>query len=139
MTDQASGAVLDVGRSRYRPPAAIAEHVLARDGCCAGPGCSTPADRCDLDHTTEYFGTPANGSLTPGTTSAGNLGPLSSRCHRLKTDGGFTLRQVAPGVFEWTTPAGLAYRVTPGDHGRVEPLTRLPIEPHPRYPETPPF
>ena len=139
VTDPASGAVLDVGRSRYRPPAAIAEHVLARDGCCAGPGCSTPADRCDLDHTTEYFGTPANGSLTPGTTSAGNLGPLSSRCHRLKTDGGFTLRQVAPGVFEWTTPAGLAYRVTPGDHGRVEPLTRLPIEPHLRYPETPPF
>ena len=101
----------------------MVEHVAARDQVCAGPGCSVPAHRCDLDHTTEYRGVPGNGSLVLGTTSAGNLGPLSDRCHRLRTDGGFTLRQTAPGVFDWTTPAGLAYRVVPGDHGLVERLT----------------
>ena len=134
VTDPLSGAVLDVGRTRYRPPQPLAEHVLARDGVCAAPGCTVPAHRCDLDHTTEYHGVPANGSPVRGKTSADNLGPLSSWCHRLKTDGGFTLRQVSPGVFEWHTPAGYAYRVTPGDHGKTEKLDRLA-----RHPEDPPF
>jgi len=138
VTDPLTGAVLDVGRDRYRPPAALVAHVTARDGCCAGPGCSVPADRCDIDHTTEFHGTPANGSPLPGTTSADNLGPLSERCHRLKTDGGFTLRQVEPGVFEWRTPAGLGYRVTPGDHGRTE-LLDPPRSGGGGYPDEPPF
>ncbi|HEY3546037.1 MAG TPA: HNH endonuclease signature motif containing protein, partial [Propionicimonas sp.] len=136
VTHPLTGAVLDVGRSRYRPPQPIAEHVLARDGQCAGPGCSVPGHRCELDHTTEYHGLPANGSHEQGTTAADNLGPLSDRCHRLKTDGGFTLRQTAPGIFEWHTPAGLAYRVTPRDFGRTERLDK-----HTRsgYPDEPPF
>ncbi len=135
VTDPLTGAVLDVGRARYRPPAALAEHVLARDGSCAAPGCSVPSHRCDLDHTTEFSGVPANGSPVPGTTSADNLGPLSDRCHRLKTDGGFALRQVQPGVFEWRTPAGMAYRVTPGRYGRAEKLDAHPSG----YPDAPPF
>ena len=138
VTDPLTGAVLDVGRSRYRPPAAIAEHVLARDGQCAAPGCSVPGHRCDLDHTTEYHGVPANGSHEHGTTSADNLGPLSDRCHRLKTDGGFTLTQTAPGVFEWHTPAGLAYRVTPGDQGRTQRLAQRP-KVAAGHPDEPPF
>ena len=138
VTDPLTGAVLDVGHTRYRPPTAIVEHVLARDGCCAGPGCGVPADRCDLDHTTEYHGVPANGSPVRGTTSVDNLGPLSDRCHRLKTDGGFRLRQVEPGVFEWHTPAGLAYRVTPGEHGRTEQLGTLAVR-GTDDPDEPPF
>ena len=138
VTDPLTGAVLDVGHTRYRPPTAIVEHVLARDGCCAGPGCGVPADRCDLDHTTEYHGVPANGSPVRGTTSVDNLGPLSDRCHRLKTDGGFRLRQVEPGVFEWHTPAGLTYRVTPGEHGRTEQLGTLAVR-GTDDPDEPPF
>jgi hypothetical protein len=133
VTDPLTGAVLDVGRTRYKPPQPMAEHVLARDGVCAAPGCSVPAHRCDLDHTTEYHDRPANGSPEQGTTSADNLGPLSHHCHRLKTDGGFTLTQVAPGVFEWHTPAGYTYRVTPGDFGRTERTTKRSL------PEDPPF
>lgn len=138
VTDPLTGQVLDVGRTRYRPPQGLADHVAARDRVCVSPGCSVPAQRCDLDHTTEFHGTPANGSAMPGTTSAHNLGPLSDRCHRLKTDGGFILRQVAPGMFEWRTPAGLGYRVVPGDHGRTERLG-VPSWPRPGYPEEPPF
>jgi len=134
VTDPLSGAVLDVGRTRYKPPQPLAEHVLARDGVCAAPGCTVPGHRCDLDHTTEYHGTPANGSPHQGKTSADNLGPLSPWCHRLKTDGGFTLRQVSPGVFEWHTPAGYAYRVTPGDFGKTEKLDK-----RSSLPEDPPF
>jgi hypothetical protein len=135
VTDPLTGAVLDVGRTRYRPPAGLAEHVLARDGSCAAPGCSVPSHRCDLDHTTEYYGVPANGSPAPGTTSDDNLGPLSDRCHRLKTDGGFVLRQVQPGTFEWRTPGGMAYRVTPGQHGRTEKLAAR----RSGHPDEPPF
>lgn len=53
LTDPLSGTVLDVGRTRYRPPADMAEHVSTRDRTCSRPGCSTPAERCDLDHTTD--------------------------------------------------------------------------------------
>jgi hypothetical protein len=134
VTDPLSGAVLDVGRRRYKPPRALAEHVIARDTTCAGPRCSVPARRCDLDHTTEFHGTPANGSPEPGTTSADNLGPLCRRCHRLKTDGGFTLTQPSPGVFEWRTPARKTYTVTPGDHGHTKRHTK----PKPTWDDDPP-
>jgi hypothetical protein len=134
VTDPLTGAVLDVGRTRYRPPAPMAEHVMARDQVCAAPGCSVPAHRCDLDHTTEYHGIPANGAPQRGKTSADNLGPLSDWCHRLKTDGGFTLHQVAPGAFVWHTPAGYDYLVTPGNFGKTEKLDR-----RASIPDEPPF
>jgi hypothetical protein len=112
VTDPLSGAVLDVGRKRYRPPADLADHVRARDGRCAEPGCATPAERCDLDHTEEFFADGAQGE-----TSADNLGPLCHRANLLKTGGGFTLTQPEPGRFVWTTPAGLVYEVRPGLDG----------------------
>lgn len=119
VTDPLSGAVLDVGRRRYRPPADLAEHVRARDGRCAEPGCATPAERCDLDHTEEFFADEGEGR-----TAADNLGPLCHRANLLKTGGGFTLTQPEPGVFVWTTPAGLAYRVRPGADGQWNRLDR---------------
>ncbi|MDO8121608.1 DUF222 domain-containing protein [Isoptericola sp. b490] len=107
LTDARSGAVLDVGRMRYRPPAALAEHVRCRDRWCVRPGCSAAASRCDLDHTAEW-------DRDDGPTAHDNLGPLCRRDHQVKTHGGARLRQVAPGVFEWTTPLGRTYRVVPG-------------------------
>ena len=107
VTDPLSGSVLDVGRTRYRPPADLDEHVRVRDRACARPGCAAGADSCDLDHTVEYH-------RDRGTTSEHNLAPLCRRDHVVKTDGGFRLVQVAPGVVEWTTPTGHRYRVRPG-------------------------
>jgi hypothetical protein len=125
VTDPTSGAVLDVGRTRYRPPADLADHVRYRDKQCARPGCSASAEQCDLDHTIEFHD-PGGGG---GTTSAGNLGPLCHRDHRLKTDGGHTLSQPSPGRFEWVTPAGVRYLVTPGSDGAVERVGRRPHRP----------
>ncbi|WP_060711668.1 DUF222 domain-containing protein [Pseudonocardia sp. HH130629-09] len=48
VTDPLSGTLLDVGRTRYRPPAAMADHVRARDCTCRGPACSRRVR--DLDH-----------------------------------------------------------------------------------------
>ena len=117
VTDPLSGAVLDVGRTRYRPPADLATHIQVRDRACARPGCPAPAESCDLDHTVEFH-------RLDGTTSATNLGPLCKRDHQVKTDGGFHLTQTGPGVFEWTTPTGHRYRIEPG--------TDLPYQPLPR-------
>lgn len=107
VTDPLSGAVLDVGRSRYRPPTDLAEHVRARDRRCVRPGCTAPAESCDLDHTVEF-------GRHDGPTAHDNLGPLCRRDHQVKTDGGHALTQLGPGLFEWTTPLGRRYRIRPG-------------------------
>jgi hypothetical protein len=115
VTDPVTGQVLDVGRQRYRPPAALDELVRTRDGTCAAPGCTVPACGCDLDHTEEYHPQPGADPDTPlGRTDADNLGPLCHRHHRLKTDGGFRLRQISSGLFEWITPTGHRYLTRPG-------------------------
>jgi hypothetical protein len=120
VTDPTSGTVLDVGRTRYRPPEALADHVRHRDLTCVRPGCTAPARSCDLDHTVPFHpgdeGKHGEEPAPPGggPTAAHNLGPLCRRDHRLKTDGGYTLRQPAPGVFDWETPTSHGYRTTPG-------------------------
>ncbi|HYQ73995.1 HNH endonuclease signature motif containing protein [Cellulomonas sp.] len=126
VTDDLTGAVLDVGRTTYRPPAALAAHVRHRDASCAGPGCPVPAARCDLDHTEPWHPEPATGGGDPdppGTTSDRNLGPVCPRHHRAKHQLGLTLRQREPGVFDWTDPTGHAYRTRPGLDAPTEHLT----------------
>ncbi|RMI09624.1 HNH endonuclease signature motif containing protein [Cellulomonas triticagri] len=105
VTDPLSGAVLDVGRTRYRPPAALDEHVRARDRYCVAPGCLVPAAAADLDHTVRF---------PEGPTADTNLAPLCRHHHRLKHEGGFGLRQRRAGEFEWTTPTGHRFRTGPG-------------------------
>ncbi|HKA70070.1 MAG TPA: DUF222 domain-containing protein, partial [Actinomycetes bacterium] len=51
LTDPRSGALLELGRTTYVPPAALADQVRARDVTCRFPGCRRPAIGCDLDHT----------------------------------------------------------------------------------------
>lgn len=67
---------------------------------------ATRSSRVDLDHTEEYRrardGTPS----VPGQTRPDNLGPLSRMPHRAKTHTALQVRQIAPGVFLWTTRLG---------------------------------
>ena len=132
VTDPVTHHVLDVGRDRYRPPAALAEHVRSRDTTCAAPGCTVSAWTADLDHTVEYHPRPGAPPGTPlGRTDADNLGPLCRRHHRLKTDGGYRLRQHRPGLFEWTTPTGHRYLVRPGTAQNHRATTDPPDTPPP--------
>ncbi|MDO5031066.1 HNH endonuclease signature motif containing protein [Corynebacterium sp.] len=63
----------------YRPSARVRSFVEGRDGTCRGPGnCSTPANRCQLDHRVEYG--------SGGPTSTDNLVCLCQHCHNIKTD-----------------------------------------------------
>jgi hypothetical protein len=104
LTDPVGGTVLDVGRRSYAPPAALTEHVIARDRTCRFPGCRQPARRCDLDHTVPY---------PRGGTSAGNLAALCRHHHRLKHLGGWTVEQPEPGKLIWTSPTGHRYPTQP--------------------------
>jgi hypothetical protein len=133
VTDPVTGQVLDVGRQRYRPPAALDELVRTRDGTCAAPGCTVPACGCDLDHTEEFHPQPGADPDAPlGRTDADNLGPLCHRHHRLKTDGGFRLRQISSGLFEWITPTGHRYLTRPGT-GRAHDATTDPHDAPPPF------
>ena len=121
VTDPLSGAVLDVGTTRYRPTRAMAEHVVARDRTCVRPGCTHQARACQLDHTYPYdHAQPEAG----GRTGVANLGPLCSRDHQTKTHAGFHVTQPEPGIFEWMTPTGHRYRRE--RDGTTRPLSHKP-------------
>ena len=120
VTDPASGVVIDVGRTRYRPPAGLADLVRARDRACVFPTCQTPAERCDIDHLTAWS--------QGGTTSLDNLTTLCEAHHRLKHTPGWALtRDQAGGILSWHTPDKTVYQRHPNGT-----ITRLPkrIGPH---------
>jgi hypothetical protein len=91
---RADGTVVKTSTDGYRPSAALARLVRAREPYCRMPGCARPADQCDLDHAVPW---PA------GPTTASNLGPLCRRHHQLKTHYGWELD---PELQVWRTPAG---------------------------------
>ena len=114
VTDPASGVVIDVGRTRYRPPAGLADLVRARDRACVFPTCQTPAERCDIDHLTAWS--------QGGTTSLDNLATLCEAHHRLKHTPGWALtRDQASGTLSWHTPDKTVYQRHPNGT-----ITRLP-------------
>jgi hypothetical protein len=98
-TDEQS-VLLEVGRTTYRPTAALRDFVQARDKTCVFPGCSMSARRGDLDHTTAFPGSPA---------APENPGVMCRAHHRLKQDRRWVVFQPSPGSFEWTTPSGRTY------------------------------
>ena len=130
VTDPVSGVVIDVGRTRYRPPAGLADLVRARDQVCVFPTCQTPAERCDIDHLTAWS--------QGGTTSLDNLVVLCEAHHRLKHTPGWALtRDQASGTLSWHTPDKTVYQRHPdgtitrhpkrvGPHQHLVPSTVIP-------------
>jgi Domain of unknown function (DUF222) len=99
LTDPASGALLDYGTTRYKPPPQLAAHITTRDQTCVYPGCRTRADRCDLDHRV-----PHDPITDTGPTSTANLAALCRTHHRLKHQPGWTLSRQPDGTHTWRTP-----------------------------------
>ena len=125
VTYPASGVVIDVGRTRYRPPAGLADLVRARDRACVFPTCQTPAERCDIDHLTAWS--------QGGTTSLDNLATLCEAHHRLKHTPGWALtRDQASGPLSWHTPDKTVYQRHPDGT-----ITRLPHKTGPHQHHTP--
>jgi hypothetical protein len=108
LTDPASGQLLDIGRTRYRPPPGMAAFVRARDGACRHPTCRRTATACELDHVTEW--------QHGGRTSEDNLCALCARHHDLKEHHGWHVVLHEDRTVEWTTPTGHSYTSAPVDH-----------------------
>ncbi|HTC70730.1 MAG TPA: DUF222 domain-containing protein, partial [Acidothermaceae bacterium] len=97
VVDPVTGYLLDYGTKVYRPPAELADYVMARDRRCRFPGCNARATVCDIDH---------NIPAPRGDTSAKNCCCLCRHHHRLKTFGGWTVQLKPDGSCLWTSPCG---------------------------------
>ncbi|MDN3311223.1 DUF222 domain-containing protein [Microbacterium oryzae] len=86
---------------RYTPTPAQKRFLRARDEMCRTPGCENLAAHADLDHTIPYS--------QGGNTHVSNLEALCPGCHQDKHHTPWTVRQIRPGVLEWTSPAGRRY------------------------------
>lgn len=107
LTHPDTGAVLSVGRDRYRLPEDLRRAVQLRDVTCRFPGCRRPARRCDVDHVVAW----ADG----GATADCNLECLCEKHHRLKHAMGWTPTLEPDGAVRWRSPLGLTYWTAPGD------------------------
>ena len=99
------GRVLEYGQTTYRPPQALKDLILARDRSCTGPGCSTPARMCQIDHEVPF---------PRGTTGEINNDAKCVTEHQLKTAGLFTAkRDPDTGATLWTDRHGTTYTRLP--------------------------
>jgi HNH endonuclease len=97
MRHDRGGAVLDLGRRRRRPNAAIRRAARERDRCrCRFPGCESR--RVDLHHVRHWI----NG----GRTSLDNLISLCKRHHVLVHERGYLIAAARDGTFAFCRPDG---------------------------------
>ncbi len=105
LTDPITGQRLSVGRDRYKIPADLRAAVVLDDEICRFPGCTRPADRCDLDHTVDW----ARG----GETSLSNLAALCRRHHTVKHQTDWQVRPGPGRALRWTSPSGAEHATRP--------------------------
>jgi len=105
---KAGTQVVAVSPNTYTPTAGLARLIRAKEPTCRMPGCRTPSQACDLDHTIPW---------PHGATTGDNMGPLCRRHHNLKTHQGWQLTNHETDTdfrpnhsYEWTTPAGITHR-----------------------------
>ena len=91
------------GARNYRLSAELARRIRQRDGTCRHPGCSVPADNCDVDHVRPFsHSDPGSGGLT----IESNLMCLCRNHHRFKTFYGWRYRLSPDGTLTITTDTG---------------------------------
>ncbi len=99
----------------YEIPASLREQLLLRNPADVFPYAAAVSRSIDVDHTIPYLSADRGGP--PGQTRIGNLGPQIRRHHRLKTHGGWQVRQPEPGTWLWRSPRHRIYLVnTTGTH-----------------------
>ena len=112
ITDPQTGHLLDSTPRTYTPSAALRQHLRDRNRICDHPGCNRPAATCDIDHTVRF----ADG----GDTTRANTGPVCTRDHPLRHDGGWRLSRAPDGATTWTSPAGHRYKSPLWDYRPLE-------------------
>ncbi|MBP6686105.1 MAG: HNH endonuclease [Leucobacter sp.] len=121
----------------YRPSKSQERFLVARDGHCRFPGCVAPVHRSEIDHTVD--------AALGGPTATDNLAHLCLSHHVLKGNSDWTLRQLAGGVMEWTSPTERVYIDRPPDllperrAARPGQRSRVAFEPVSEYANAHPF
>ncbi|WP_236728356.1 HNH endonuclease signature motif containing protein [Mycolicibacterium obuense] len=120
--DRATGAALDLFRTRRVASAAQRIMLIARDGGCTKPGCPVGAYGCQVHHVTQDW---ADGGLT-------NIDDLGLACppdNRSVAPGGWTTSMSPRHDVEWTPPPNLDTGQTRiNTHHTPERLLRPPDE-----------
>ena len=93
-TDPGTGELLQHGRTKYRPSAALADLITARDRTCRAPGCHRPARAGDIDHIVPF--------AAGGATAPDNLHALCTTHHLLKHRGHWSVQRQPDGATRWT-------------------------------------
>ncbi len=131
LTDPHTGAVLGVGRDRYRLPAELRRAVQVRDRTCRFPGCRRPAKGCDIDHSTDW--------QHGGGTDLCNLACLCKKHHRLKHEMNWAITHRPDGTLIWTSALGRRHTTQAAAYWPPPPEPRSPAPPRePRPPGAPP-
>jgi len=100
-----NGQPVGVTTTKRRPTSSQRRHVEARNPTCVFPGCRMPADQCDFNHEIPWE--------HAHHTTIGELGPLCRHHHVQHHHRGWKLKQIRPGVYQWTSPLGHTYVVGP--------------------------
>ena len=87
-----TGRLIDYGRTTYRPPQDLADHVIARDRTCRFKHCARAACRCDLEHELPWE--------RGGQTNEANLNAVCCRHHHCKHDAGWIPQRLLDGSIE---------------------------------------
>ena len=96
-----TGAVLSVGRTRYKVPKDLKRFLRVRDKTCRFPGCNRSAAHCDIDHLLDW--------QFDGLTAHDNLAHLCPACHALKSETGWRVKHLGDGLLKWTSPTGRTF------------------------------
>jgi len=100
-----NGQPVGVVTTRRRPTTAQKRQVATRNPTCVFPGCRMPATECDLNHEIPWAQTHR--------TTIRELGPLCRHNHNDHHRHRWKLKQIRPGIYQWTSPLGHTYTVGP--------------------------
>mgnify|MGYP001947183910 FL=1 len=93
---------------QYRPSVPMARFIRCRDLTCRWPGCSVPAERCDIDHTVPH---------PVGPTHPSNCKLYCRTHHLIKTffsgPDGWREQQMPDGTMLFISPSGRRYITKP--------------------------
>lgn len=120
--DPVTGILYDRRTVSYHPTPTMRDDVVARDLTCRAPGCTRPAQVCDLDHVTPY---------PTGPTSPANLVALCRYHHQLKTRGHWDYRLDGEGRLHVTTRTGQRLEGGAHEHRDADPADRAAAEVRP--------
>ena len=100
-----NGQPVGVVTTRRRPTTAQKRQVETRNPTCVFPGCRMPADQCDLNHELPW--------AEAHRTTIRHLGPLCRHNHIDHHRHRWKLKQIRPGIYQWTSLLGHTYITGP--------------------------